>query len=133
MQTRHGALIFLLLSFAIVGCSKGLDADNPEENELREVWNLYRGGPKAMLARPPGKLEEVRNQRTLYPRGYSAIEKGAIVVAWGTDLKQIQNPESTILAHEKQTPTDGGQVLMADGTIKDMSAQEFQAAPKGKK
>jgi Tfp pilus assembly protein PilP len=128
-----GASVLLLVCLVIGGCSSGFDAGNSEDNELEQVWNLYRGGPKAMRARPPSKLEELKNQRTLYPRGYSALQQRTIVVAWGTDLSRIQNPEATVLAYEKQTPSEGGSVLMADGAIKTMTAQEFQAAHKGKK
>lgn len=117
----------------MLGCSNSYDADGSEESELGQVFNLYRGGPKATRARPPSKLEDLKTQRTLYSRGYAAIQHGNIVVAWGTDLAKVESPEATVLAYEKQTPTDGGSVLMADGTIKTMTPQEFQAAPKGKK
>jgi hypothetical protein len=115
------------------GCSNGYDTDGAEESELGQVFNLYRGGPKGMRARPPSKMEELRSQRALYPRGYIAIEQKKIVVAWGTNLAKVENPETTVLAYERQAPNEGGSVLMADGTIKTMTPQEFQAAPKGKK
>jgi hypothetical protein len=38
------------------------------------------------------------------------------------------------LAYEKATPTDGGYVLLSAGTVKKMTAAEFDTAPKaGKK
>jgi hypothetical protein len=123
----------LVLCFILPGCNKGFDPEDSEGSELDQVWNLYRGGRKGIRPRPPSKLEELRSQRPLYPHGFNAVQQGTIVVAWGTDLKKIQNPEATILAYEKQTPSEGGSVLMADGAIKAMTAQEFQASPRGKK
>jgi hypothetical protein len=39
-------------------------------------------------------------------------------------------PSGTVLGYEPKTPAEGGQVLMADGNVKDMTAAEFQAATK---
>jgi len=35
-----------------------------------------------------------------------------------------------VLAYEKATPTNGGKVLLRNGTVKDMTAAEFQASKK---
>jgi prepilin-type processing-associated H-X9-DG protein len=41
-----------------------------------------------------------------------------------------QGTSNTILAHEANAQTNGGIVLMADGSVRQMTAAEFQAAPK---
>jgi hypothetical protein len=38
-----------------------------------------------------------------------------------------------VVAYEKKVPTEGGHVLLQDGTVKQMTAAEFQSAPKAKK
>ena len=40
---------------------------------------------------------------------------------------------STVLAYEKDVPTKGGQVAMADGQVKTMSADQFAKATKAGK
>jgi hypothetical protein len=50
------------------------------------------------------------------------------VVLYGTPVGG-----SNVLAYQKGVPTQGGFVLLSDGTIRPMSAADFQAAPKAGK
>ena len=51
---------------------------------------------------------------------------------YGVDLRQLPDPGQKVLAYEKDVPQKGGAVVMADGTVKAMTPEEFQAAPKAK-
>lgn len=55
---------------------------------------------------------------------FNGVKEGKYVVVWGVSGKD----SGTVLAYEKDAPTQGGMVLMADGTIKKMSADELKAA-----
>jgi hypothetical protein len=124
-------VIFFL---AVIGGCRGNVQENqdPHEAVLREVWNLYRGGPKAIRQHPPAKLRDLRAQQTMYSRGYSAIKSGEVVVPWGVDLNKLADPATTVFAYEKETPEKGGLVLMADGNIDSLTPEQFRSAPKAK-
>lgn len=54
----------------------------------------------------------------------AAVKEGAIVVRWQTKTGDA----SVVLASMKDVASDGGLVLFADGTIKRLTATEFQEA-----
>jgi hypothetical protein len=56
------------------------------------------------------------------------------VVLWGTPLKGEgqTGKDEEVLAYQKEVPAQGGYVLLSAGTVKKMSASEFQSAPKAK-
>jgi hypothetical protein len=58
------------------------------------------------------------------------IRSGDIVYMWGAG----HVPGGTqVVAYEKRVTTECGFVLLQDGTAKEMTAAEFQAAPKAGK
>lgn len=62
------------------------------------------------------------------PMGARALQDGKYIVVWGIKDKS----SSIVLAYPKDALTQGGTVIMADGTIKKMSAGEVQALAKGR-
>ncbi len=76
---------------------------------------------------PPMKLSRPSTRKTysgLHPTAFNAVKEGKYVVVWGVSGKD----SGTVLAYEKAAPEKGGAVLMADGTIKTMTADELKAA-----
>jgi hypothetical protein len=57
--------------------------------------------------------------------GYVAVRDGAVVVLWIRAPSGGAGPR--LLAYEKQVPEQGGAVLYQDGTIRQMTAAEFNA------
>jgi hypothetical protein len=53
-----------------------------------------------------------------------AHKKGKYVVVWGVSGTEA----GKVLAYEKEAPTKGGAAVMADGTVKTMTADELKAA-----
>jgi hypothetical protein len=45
---------------------------------------------------------------------------------------EVRSGGGEVIAYEKVAPTDGGYVLLTTGEVKEMTAAEFQAAPKAK-
>lgn len=81
--------------------------------------------------KPPAKLAAIEPVEPVYPGAYIGLVKGDIEYVWGAGLTA---GSAAVLAHEKRADTDGGWVLLQDGTVKTMTAAEFAAAPKaGKK
>jgi hypothetical protein len=54
-----------------------------------------------------------------------------LVVFWNVDVTVTDNGKY-VLGYEKDVPQSGGLVLMADGSVKHMTASEFTAAPTAK-
>jgi hypothetical protein len=79
--------------------------------------------------RPPAKAADVEPVEPLHQAAYVGLVRGDVVYAWGAGL----TGGSAVVAHEKQAETEGGWVLLQDGTVRAMTADEFRAAPKAKK
>jgi hypothetical protein len=67
-----------------------------------------------------------RQYEGIYPGAVHSLKQGKYVVVWGVKDKD----SGTVLAYEKDAPTKGGAVLMADGTVREMTADELKAAKK---
>ncbi len=130
--TKKTCVLWLFVGVAVlIGCSK---SDNstvpPEKAELGQIHEIYKLFIKSNQ-RPPKDFADL-NQKAyseVNPMAFNGIKDGKYVVVWGVS----DNSSGTVLAYEKDAPEKGGNVLMADGTIKTMSAAEFQAAYKATK
>lgn len=102
-------------------------------HELREIGRLYQLY-LASSGKPPAKLEDWQELKKDYSKGYQALAEGRYVFIWGADPESMSTtgPANTILAYEKDAPVKGGVVLLGDGSVKNMSLQEFQATAKAK-
>lgn len=127
--------LYLLVFFLTMtcGCSSELGKSvNPVEAEgtsnLRDLGQMLRlaGKPVTRLA----DLAAVKNQ---FDDTFKLIEKGDVVVVWGAQMPGEGSPGTTdIVGYLKMVPTEGGLVLLLNGTIKQMSASEFGSAKKAK-
>ena len=127
----------IVLASALSGCSSGASNENsgPPTNAdaLRDVANMIRDF-SAASNRPPSKAADLAGYKSLYHVGYQAIESGDVVVLWGAKVAgEGGGGGDSIIAYEKAAPESGGSVLLENGTVKQMSAAEFNAAPKAKK
>jgi hypothetical protein len=96
-----------------------------QKSELSDIYELYRDYSKRNQ-QPPKQLSDLNKKdfQSLYPIALQALQKGDYIAVWGVSGKDA----STLLAYHKDVPTKGGTVVMADGTQKNMSADEFKAA-----
>ena len=133
-----GWVLGVLLAGAGGGCGSGA-APTPEQARspealLRDVGEIYRLSV-VQNKKPPASMKQLRNGAE-FPFGLRAIESGAVVVAYGTPMADTgEEPaggdEGGVLAYPKEVPEAGGPVLMANRTVKTMTADEFKAvAPK---
>jgi hypothetical protein len=123
-------LLALLVAVALSGCRRGGDAPkaNLGGSGLAEIGEVYKF--LAYEKKPaPSKLEDLRQYIDSLPTSWEKLEKGEYVVLWGVGLAP---GSQAVLAYEKDAPAQGGNVLLRDGTVKQMTAQEFQAAPKAR-
>lgn len=121
----------------LVGCSSRPGAGGETSaafGNLLEVNDLLHMAA-GETARVPAKLAALDGRpKSMFPRGYEAVKSGNVVVLWEAPLKgegEVGKDEA-VIAYEKNVPTEGGYVLLSAGTIKKMTASEFQSAPKAK-
>src|SRR5262249_31689057 len=118
-----------LLFVLVLGCGKKGPDEDPEtarrKQELNDVFELYRGYTKRHEGQPPKQLADLtRNEDEMaYPLGARLLREGAIVAVWGVS----GNDAGTVLAYPKSAPTEGGFVLMADGSVTQLSADELKS------
>ena len=80
---------------------------------------------------PPAKIEDLapfyENDKNIT----AAVKDGTFVVFWNSTFQNmIAGTSNTILAHEKDAKDKGGLVLMADASVRTMTAKDFNAATK---
>ena len=124
----------LALLVVLAGCSSRPGANSPPAlDDLRDVNDLLHAAA-GTAGRTPAKLADLGRHQRMFPRGYEAVKSGNVVVLWGAPLKgegEVGKDEA-VVAYEKNISTEGGYVLLSAGTIKKMTADEFQAAPMAK-
>jgi hypothetical protein len=135
-MTSRFSRVTLGITFVAVlasGCSssnKGSDPGAPTANDaLQQVANMIRDY-SSTAGRPPAKLADLSGLKNLYNIGYKAVETGEIVVVWGTPVagEGGGGGGTGVVAYEKSAADSSGAVLLQDGTVKQMSADEFRAA-----
>ena len=99
---------------------------------LGEFADLYRVVQDNFLNhQAPSRLQELEKSKSGFPFGYKAALNGEIVVMWGAPLGGGNG--SAVLAYERDAPALGGWVLLQNGSVTQLSAAEFRAAPKAGK
>ena len=124
--------IVLVAVLVPVGCSGKPDPETPATTErkaqLREVYELLLLHEQ-QKKRPAGGVQDLRPYENAFPAGFATIRNGKVAVSWGA---AVAGPEG-VLAYEKKTPTEGRWVVLQGGQVKELSPDEFKAAPKAKK
>jgi hypothetical protein len=122
----------LLLVFAcfVPACSNTTTTPTPPPIDLgeglKELGEVYKY--RATHRMPaPAKLDDLTEQEAAIPNAWQPIQEGQIVVVW----KVSYSANATdVLAYVKDAATVGGKVLLRNGTVKQMTADEFRAAKK---
>jgi len=132
---------FLVLLLAIVMLACGGSGTMPNlkrvserpkvQNQLQQIGIAYRN---CAITAPPRKIEELMPFLENDAKTEKLLRDGTIVVIWGVVIDLVANGSETILAYEKDADEQGTRyVLMANcSTVKAMSNDEFQKAPKAK-
>ncbi len=128
----------LLLAGLTTGCGNVNEAARSvaEVRPVQDVGDLYR---MYMLEhkKPPASPSDFLPYQDASPEAVRAVKDGEVLVVWDVALTDL-SPEGgkdaadEVLAYEKKVPTEGGTVLMKNRTIRQMTADQFQAAPKAR-
>jgi hypothetical protein len=127
------ALCFLCIGLLSAGCgSREPDASQPIQGDevLGEVAALVRRHQEEHK-RPPATPADLDPYGSSLSHGYSALVSGQYVLIWNVGLSDDPSAAAAVLAYHKDAPTQGGHVLMQNGEVKKMTADEFQAAIRG--
>ena len=93
---------------------------------LRDLFRQAAAG-KATL---PKSLAEFTALEPFYPVAGPFVLSGDISCAWGAGLRGGAEAARRILAFETRAAKEGGWVMFQDGTIREVTAEEFAAAAK---
>jgi hypothetical protein len=125
LQASTKIAFLATLAMLTSGCAKStFDADLAvEKRELGEIYDSYMFYLK-VNERAPTDLSQIDVQEEASTAGNRALREGKYKVAWGVNDKSA----GTILAYGAEAADKGGAVLMANGTVKTMTAAQFNAA-----
>lgn len=116
-----------LLAALVPACGKSTPPAPPPANPaegLKELGDVYKYRAGQRLP-PPARIEDLFDQEPSLPNAWPSIQDGRIVVVWKAGYAP---GSSDVLAYEKDAPASGGQVLLRNGTVKQMTADQFRAA-----
>ena len=98
-------------------------------NQLKMIGLAYHS--YSDNGRPPAKAEDLAPLYENDKKITAALKDGTIVVFWNSSFKNMPaGTSNTVLGYEKDAKDKGGLVLMADGSVRTMTAKEFNAATK---
>ena len=129
---RHALTLLVTSGLLLTGCSEPdtFEAGSIDQVGLAEIAAVYRGFTKKNQ-RAPVSFKEIQSLEQGFPTAIDKLRSGEIVLLWGRPTSSEGEASRTVLAYTKDTATSGGPVLMLDGkTIKSLTAEEFELAPK---
>jgi hypothetical protein len=129
-QLRLLPLFLVVFASACTSETKPPPPPSAEEG-LKEMAGIYRYIEYSKLTLPR-KPEDFSDYVDSMPSAFERVKRGDYVVAWGVGRSTSPGAAEQILVYEKKAPAEGGAVLLRDGTVKQMTATEFNAAPKAK-
>jgi hypothetical protein len=129
-----GALAALAVLACMLACGafSGSAANQRVANDLKQLAIAYHNFHDSH-ARGPASAAEW-NKMAASPDDkalISAVAAGEYVFYWNVKFTALTaGTATTVLGYEKQVPTAGGLVVMADGAVVTLTPQEFASAPK---
>jgi hypothetical protein len=103
-------------------------------NQMKQLALAYHNFWSTNGNRGPTKPEDLAPFYEKQADITALLTSGEVVVYMGATIQSMVNGSSnTVLGYEKDVPKSGGLVMMGDGSVKKMSADEFAKAPKAGK
>ena len=132
------ALVGLAVLLAGTGCGgmRQAAAKQKRMNDVKVIGLAYHNFVDAE-AKAPTQAADLVKYMGGDPGGTKAISDGSFVFLYGVKpIDMTQGTSLTVVGHDAAAPTAGGLVLMGDGSVRQVTAAEFQglvkAQPKGK-
>jgi hypothetical protein len=127
-------LVFLVSALVVVHFIRKAGEKLSDRTELislgllyHKYWDGNKKGPTTV-----DELATVAQANDSFElRSIGNLRSGKYVFYMDVDFPKLPaGVGKTVLGYEAKVPAEGGQVLMADGSVKDMTAGEFQTANK---
>jgi hypothetical protein len=127
---KHSRFLGLAIAAILGGCSEPPLPPSPSSDVgLKELAEVYRY--RAYMQLPVAqRLTDLSEHWDAMADAYPRIEGGEYVVHWGVGITEGTAGANRVIAYEKQAPSVGGAVLLGDGTVKQVTAAEFQGLTK---
>ena len=130
----RSAVVAAVVLAAGAGCSAQKSASEKPTGPtaadgLANLRDLFRQAA-AGKAKLPSSAADFAAVEPFYPVAGPFVLSGAIDCAWGAGLKQGGDAAARLLAWEKKSTKEGGWAMFQDGTIRELTADEFAAAKK---
>lgn len=134
MQTSQAiaraGLAAWLAAMLLAGCGPSTAPPRSlDEATLNQIWQVFHSYQKGTRPPPRGPADLLPMERN-FPAALDSIRSREVLVFWGVGFDEGSEAASTVLAYHMDVPGKGGGVLMQDGTIRTMTAEEFQSARK---
>jgi hypothetical protein len=123
------------LSLLVLAGRARADDKEVTANDLKQIGLAYHNHCDA-TNKAPAQAKDLAPYLENNKRLLGHLDSGRIVFLYGKTVAEIAKTTGTsvtVLAYEQDVPTRGGQVLMADGSVKKMTADEFKKADKAGK
>lgn len=126
--------VILALAISLPGCSGGAGVQQKSTGPtaadgLANLRDLFRQAAEGKV-RLPTSAADFAAVEPFYPVAGPFVLSGAISCSWGAGLASGGDAATRLLAWEKAAATDGGWAMFQDGTIRQLTADEFKTAPK---
>jgi hypothetical protein len=122
--TRCIAAVFMLFAPA----AGAAPSDARTTNDLRQIGLAYHNHVDA-ANKAPAKAEDLGPYLDNNKRLLDLLKNEDVVFFYNvTPTQMTSGTSNTVLAYVKDVPDKGGLVLMGDGSVKKMSADEFKKA-----
>jgi hypothetical protein len=125
-----GCALILAVLISLAGCSNsGKTSFEPTAKiKMEEIGQmlvtLQDGG-----GGPPSGVADLTRIEPMVPLSAADLRSGEIVYVWGAGVDKGQKK---LVAYEKKTPGEGGWILLTDGSVRQISADEFKSMSKAK-
>jgi hypothetical protein len=122
-------------SLGLTGCSKPAATQSsatqgPSINDgLTDLRDMLKEAAGSNTP-PPTSQEEMVAFDAVHPVAGAFIQSEQIIYVWGSALKPDGGSAQKVVGYEPTCTTTGGQVLLENGEIKQVSAAEFQQLQK---
>lgn len=131
MVSRRNPLFLFALIMPFIGCGKTSSEDpelNPQKLDLTGIHELYASFMKVRQQPPQKSADLDTNENEIgYGGAVMALRSNNYVVVWG--INTDSQPDA-VVAYEKNAATAGGWAVLANGTVKQVTADEIKAVKK---